>query len=323
MTIEKPVYTTYNFNRVNIEAAKTMTVNYYIIDRLSQIYTSGTFDVRKTNNFTVCYKLHQRDRNLYSNTLGSNKEEDIVKFEDAPVTVKLSNILDQFVTNKSDRQSLPNLEQIRAQILQDKNQILAEYKEQQFDVKPFNDNRFESVVVVHHPGGPTGTGFFLREDLVLTNYHVIEGAKYIEMTMFDGQETFGRVFTFDIRLDLALIKVQARGKPLILYNKRSLPLGATVETIGHPSGYNFSITRGVISALREIKSAYAPGGKPILFIQTDAAINPGNSGGPLFFRDKVIGINTQKVAATEIEGLGFAIHYSEILNFLAKVDEGV
>lgn len=77
-----------------------------------------------------------------------------------------------------------------------------------------------------------------------------------------------------------------------------------------------SITRGVASAIRKLPSKYAPDANKVLFIQTDASINPGNYGGPLFLGDKVIGVNTQKPVETEIEGLGFAIHYSEVLNFI-------
>jgi hypothetical protein len=110
--------------------------------------------------------------------------------------------------------------------------------------------------------------------------------------------------------------------PSSLYDNQTLPLGETVEAIGHPGGLEFSITRGIISGLREITSTYAPGGKPIRFIQTDAAMNPGNSGGPLFLNNNVIGVNTQKVASIAIEGLGFAIHYSELSDFLSRVTKG-
>ena len=73
----------------------------------------------------------------------------------------------------------------------------------------------------------------------------------------------------------------------------------------------------MISALRRLPSTYAPGGKEILFVQTDAAINPGNSGGPLFIEDEVVGMNTQKLAKVEVEGLGFALHFSEINAFMS------
>jgi serine protease Do len=139
--------------------------------------------------------------------------------------------------------------------------------------------------------------------------------------MFNGEKTFGKVVASDIRLDLALIKTQARETPLEFYVGNTLPLGGGVEAIGHPSGLEFSITRGIISAQRELQSSYAPGGKPIVFIQTDTVVNPGNSGGSLFIEDKVIGIITKKLAATEVEGLGFAIHYSELDKFMSKYEK--
>jgi serine protease Do len=146
--------------------------------------------------------------------------------------------------------------------------------------------------VVHNPQGGYGSGFFVRPDMVLTNYHVIENAKYVEMKLYDGQETFGKVVKTDVRLDIALIKVQQRGKPLRLSNSRNIDLGSAVDAIGHPKGLEFSVSRGVVSGLRKLRSLYSPGGKKILFIQTDASINPGNSGGPLFLGDEVIGMNT-------------------------------
>ncbi|MFH2061058.1 MAG: S1C family serine protease [Pseudomonadota bacterium] len=321
-TIDKPVFNQYSFNKVSIETAKIMTINYYIIDRISNSYKKDAFDVRQNRNFTVCYNIRDEDPDKWSHVSGIDKEDDVKNFEESPATVKLSSILDQNSSGENTHQKTPDLVQIREDILKDRNRILTELKKHQFDAKPSDDNRFKSIVVVYHPGGKVGTGFFVSDDLVMTNYHVIEGSKYVEMKTFDGQETFGKIIASDIRLDLALVKVQTRGDPLIFYKDRTLPLGATVEAIGHPKGLEFSITRGVISALREIESAYAPGGKLIRFVQTDAAINPGNSGGPLFLGDKVIGVNTQKLASTEIEGLGFAIHYSDVSVFIGKYIKG-
>jgi serine protease Do len=67
-----------------------------------------------------------------------------------------------------------------------------------------------------------------------------------------------------------------------------------------------------------LPSRYDPDGKAIHFIQTDVAINPGNSGGPLYLDDKVVGVNTKKLVSEEIEGLSFAVHYSEVIKFLEK-----
>lgn len=323
MTLEVPVYSPYQFNRMGIRGSKTMTVNYYVIDFVAKTYYAGVFDASQQNDFTVEYGLHDNDRNYRSNLSGSNIEGDVTKFEETSITVDLSKIIEHSLSDTSNHKPLTNDKHLMSDMLERKNRVLTELAKKRFDAKPAaDDKRFQSVVVVHHPGGKIGSGFFVRDDLVITNFHVIEGAKFIEMKMFNGQETFGKVIESDIRLDLALIKTQSRGNPVVLYDNQILPLGETVEAIGHPGGLEFSITRGIISGLREITSTYAPGGKPIRFVQTDAAMNPGNSGGPLFLNNKVIGLNTQKVASIAIEGLGFAIHYSELSDFLSRVTKG-
>lgn len=181
-----------------------------------------------------------------------------------------------------------------------------------------NDPRFETVVVIANPKGSTGSGFFVKPDIVLTNYHVIEGVQFVEMKLHSGLETFGKVIKSDVRLDLALVKVQARGTPVAFHNG-PIQLGQTVEAIGHPKGLNFTITRGIVSALRSRPSIFAVGGKEVLFVQTDTSINPGNSGGPLFLGDKVIAVNDNKMVGKGVEGIGFSIHYSEILDFMEGI----
>jgi len=323
MTLEVPVYSHYEFNRMGIRGSKTMTVNYYVVDFVAKTYYAGVFDASQQKDFTVVYGIHDNDRNYRSNLSGSNTEGDVTKFEETPITVDLSKIIGHSLSDTSNHKPLTSDKQLMSDMLERKNRVLAELAKKRFDAKPAaEDKRFQSVVVVHHPGGKSGGGFFVRDDLVITNFHVIEGAKFIEMKMFNGQETFGKVIESDIRLDLALIKTQSRGNPVVLYDSQTLPLGETVEAIGHPSGLEFSITRGIISGLREIPSTYAPGGKPIRFIQTDAAMSPGNSGGPLFLNNKVIGVNTQKLASIAIQGLGFAIHYSELADFLSRATKG-
>lgn len=180
-----------------------------------------------------------------------------------------------------------------------------------------NDPRFDSVVVILNPKGALGTGFFVTPDLVMTNYHVVEGVKFVEMKLYNGTETFGKVVKSDVRLDLALVKVQTRGTPVKFFEGNTLDLGSTVEAIGHPKGLTLTITRGVVSAVRKKKSVFAVGGKDVMFVQTDAAINPGNSGGPLFLNEKVIAVNNNKLAGGS-EGLGFSIHYSEVAEFMKE-----
>lgn len=317
VSLEKPVYADYNYNRTYVDAGKVMSVNYYVIDLAERAYFKSFMTINEKREFTIAYQLRDNDPNLAEHRANSQSEEQVKRFEQAAMSVPLSAILGHYLENRGQRKPLPAIAALRREMLKDKNLALTRYAENTFDARPLNDPRFDSVVVVYNPEGKVGSGFFVKPDLVLTNYHVIEGASFIEMKLYDGQETFGKVVKTDIRLDLALVKVQARGKPVRLFTGNTVDLGTSADAIGHPNGLNFSITRGVVSALRKLHSTYAPGGKQILFIQTDAAINPGNSGGPLFLGDRVVGMNTQKLARVEVEGLGFALHYSEIKRFLS------
>ena len=192
---------------------------------------------------------------------------------------------------------------------------MANAKKEDYGFDKKKDKRFESVVVVSNSKG-FGTGFYITDDIVLTNYHVVDEQKFIELKKFDGVETFGKVIAKDVRLDLALVRVQDRGVPLKFYGKRELEIGATVEAIGHPKGYRFTLSRGVISTIREHAAITWVQGKPVLFVQTDTPINQGNSGGPLFLGDLVIGVNDFGHNKQVSEGLNFSIHYSEVFKFL-------
>lgn len=314
-TLVEPVYRSYRFNRTTIEAAKVATVRYYVIDKRAGIWLNDTFDVRESAAFTVDYGRHADDRNRGAR----DDEADVAAFEAAPVEVKLSEILARFARLAPTAQALPSLEQIQAQILADRNAAIAAQQARSYDAAAAaGDSRFESVVVLYHPEGGLGSGFYVASDVVLTNFHVIERAQFLELKLFNGMATTGKVIAGDARLDLALVKVATRGLPVTFFAERSLPLGAEVELVGHPDGLEFSITRGVVSALRELDSLTVPGGEKVRFVQTDAAINGGNSGGPLFLDGRVIGVATWKLAAVELEGLSFAIHYGEVLDFLAR-----
>jgi serine protease Do len=319
MTLTKPIYTPYKFNKASIDAAKVGTVNYYVIDKVEKSFVRGTFDIRETKSFMVAYGLHENDRNRSTHLSSTDAEKSVLQFESAPVTVPLSQILEKF--RSGVRKPLPATADLRTELAAAKNKVIAAASARSYSVAPIQDKRFDSVVVVRHPGGGLGSGFYVRDDLVVTNYHVIRDANYVELHLHGGAETFGKVIARDVRLDLALIKVQARGNPVAFYTDRALAIGQSVDAIGHPKGLEFSLSRGVVSGMREIPSSFAPSGRPVRFIQTDAAINPGNSGGPLFAGEKVVGVNTQKLAMHAIEGLGFAVHYGEVLDFLEK--EGV
>jgi S1-C subfamily serine protease len=157
-----------------------------------------------------------------------------------------------------------------------------------------------------------GSGFILdKGGHVLTNYHVIEGANRGVKVMLSNKKSYdAKVVGSDKAHDLALLQIDAPNlQPVTLADSSELSVGQKVYAIGNPFGLAGTMTRGIISAIRPIRSAE---GAPIEdAIQTDAAINPGNSGGPLLnSRGEVIGINTMILSnngADQSAGIGFAI----------------
>lgn len=319
MTLTEPVYQDYRFSASDLTARKAVTANYYVVDARGHSYFKSVFDMGEEKNFRIAYNLHEKDKSLDTHLKQYEREESVKKFDEAPVTVRLSEVLAQFTAKGGGSKPFKSLAALRDEMLVDKNKALAEHRqrEQNQAATTQQDPRFDSVVVILNPKGSLGTGFYVAPDLILTNYHVVEGAQFVEMKLRNGLETFGKIVKSDVRLDLALVRVQARGNP-VQFHAGAIPLGATVEAIGHPKGLEFSITRGVVSALRKQPSPFGVGGKEVLFVQTDTPINPGNSGGPLFLNNQVVAVNDNKFSAKGIEGIGFAVHYTEVQDFLRE-----
>ncbi|MDM8142636.1 S1C family serine protease [Megamonas hypermegale] len=155
----------------------------------------------------------------------------------------------------------------------------------------------------------TGSGVIFRSDgYIVTNNHVIDGAKDITVALSDGRTLKASLIGTDPYTDLAVIKVDAENLPTAEFgDSDDIMVGEPAIAIGNPMGLEFqgSVTAGVISALNRTLNI---GDNRVKLLQTDAAINPGNSGGALVNADgKVIGINSAKLAATGVEGMGFAI----------------
>jgi len=150
------------------------------------------------------------------------------------------------------------------------------------------------------------SGFIVRSDgYVLTNNHVVEGAKEIVVTLADGRKFNGKIMGRDSINDLAIVKIEAKNLPAVqLGDSDAIRPGDFAIAIGNPYGLQHTVTAGIISGLaRSLDGDPSEAG---IYIQTDAAINRGNSGGPLINIDgKVVGINTAIIA--QAQGLGFAI----------------
>lgn len=169
-----------------------------------------------------------------------------------------------------------------------------------------------------------GTGFVIDSDgHIVTNYHVVQDATYLEVAFSSGLKAVAVVVGLDTDSDLAIIKVDVGSehlRPLALGDSEQLQVGEIVVAIGNPFGLSGSMTTGIVSSLgRSLDSLNAsPGGQLFTagdLIQTDAAINPGNSGGPLLnMRGEVVGVNRairtfnfNEDGDTLNSGIGFAV----------------
>lgn len=167
-----------------------------------------------------------------------------------------------------------------------------------------------------------GSGFIISNDgYILTNNHVVEGADSVLVRMNDRREFDAQVIGTDPRSDLALLRIEAKGLPVLkLATHDDLGVGEWVLAIGSPFGLDYSVTAGIVSAKgrslpTERNENYVP------FIQTDVAINPGNSGGPLFnLKGEVVGVNSQIFTRSGGSiGLSFAIPASVARNVVAQL----
>ena len=174
------------------------------------------------------------------------------------------------------------------------------------------------------------------ELLIVSNNHVVESADTLTVTFIDGSEAQAQVKGLDSDMDLAVIAVSLNDlsddtKNAItvatLGSSDDLKLGEPVIAIGNALGYGQSVTNGIVSALnREITlengSTGLENGSTGTFIQTNAAINPGNSGGALLnMNGEVIGINSNKIGGTAVEGMGYAIPITSASPIIADLME--
>ncbi|RJF95283.1 Do family serine endopeptidase [Noviherbaspirillum saxi] len=157
------------------------------------------------------------------------------------------------------------------------------------------------------PAGSLGSGFIVSQDgYILTNAHVISDTDEVTVKLISKREYKAKVIGADPYTDVALLKIDATGLPVVKIGDPSkLEAGEWVAAIGAPFGFDNSVTVGVVSA----KGRVLPNGSYVPFIQTDVAVNPGNSGGPLFStRGEVVGINSQIYSQTGgYMGISFAI----------------
>ena len=168
-----------------------------------------------------------------------------------------------------------------------------------------------------------GSGFILKDNYILTNFHVVEDATEVTVSLSDRREFVAEIVGVDPLSDLALLIVDGENLPQIRTgDSDELKVGDWVVAIGSPFSFDFSVTAGIVSAKgRSIQNNNI--GNYVPFLQTDVAINPGNSGGPLFDLDgKVVGINSQIYSRSGgYQGLAFAIPINVAVDVAKQIME--
>ena len=177
------------------------------------------------------------------------------------------------------------------------------------------EDAVKSVIIITTDSGQ-GTGFIISEGgYIVTNYHVIQGAAYIEAVTYEQEIINAITIGYSQDFDIALLKIPGNRDALTLANSENIQIGEKVIAIGNPFGLEFSVTGGIVSAV------HRPGINGIeAYVQIDAPLNPGNSGGPLINTEgKVMGINNFKVG--QAESLGFALESNYMKNAINEISQ--
>ena len=168
----------------------------------------------------------------------------------------------------------------------------------------------------------SGSGFIITADgYIVTNYHVVDGAHEVSVTMQDGSSYDAAIIGGDEDYDVAVLKIEGTFTPVVVGDSGKLKIGETIAAIGNPLGeLTFSMSQGIVSCTDR---AINVDGTPFNMIQIDASINPGNSGGPLVNTyGEVIGIVSAKYtsySSTTVEGIGFAIPMNDVIALIEDI----
>lgn len=315
-TTRTAVYEPYTFQTADISISKSVTWSIFVGPKSGPV-EKFLVPLEASHVFTVAYKIDDRDPDSLKLSGKYQREKEAEDWESQDINGSLGQVL----TGKPERLLNQSWSSAASSLVSAQLAILPTKLPQTNTAYSVNDSgksdaRSASVVVVR-TADRMGAGFFVTNNLIVTNAHVVTGQHYVSIKTFDGQSISGKVENEDRRRDLALIRVSGIGTPVVLSRKDVL-VGSSVDVIGHPKGLEYSLTRGIVSQVRELPPVSGIGGGLVEYIQLDASISPGNSGGPLFQNGEVIGVATWKVSATDAENLNFAIHRDELFGFLRE-----
>jgi len=310
--IRDPVYQFYEYELRRLDLVREVELAVVVLDRNSDMGSKFVVPHVVRRNYETALGLSAFDRKKRHRAI--DLAEKMTELETEPLAIDTADL----VRFTSSFQGTPanNPEQMLASLKPATQAVSTKASRSANGAsETVSPQAIQSVVVVQDGLGSVGAGFFVRDRLIVSNHHVVESVRIVEITGADGHSQFGRVVYNDIDADLVFIQVERSGRPLSLF-EGPIPIGDTVFAIGHPMGLRFSVSRGSVSAVRDVRTEL---GSSLRTVQTDSAINPGSSGGPLLLDGRVIGVNTFKLG--DSVGLGFAIHHDRLREALAAHDQ--
>jgi S1-C subfamily serine protease len=302
--IVNEVYSDYQYSVDTINAESKISGNVYLFNKSENWYRKSVVEFSSSETFKLSPNAKDSDKLKYS----SASEVEI--WLNKPHGLKLPSM------RFSDKSGIKKVNSaFNLSVLSKPTSVKKDITDIENAPKFLPDPRFSQIVKVKNLNGSFGTGFYFKKGMILTNAHVISDNDKVIVFNHLGQKATATLVARDDALDIAMLKTELVGTPVKFASAKIMGAGQTVQAIGHPNGFDYSITSGVISGVRAFTS---DSGDQFNYIQTDAAISPGNSGGPLYLKNHVIGMNTFKRVGKDIDGLAFSIHYEEIMNFIIQ-----
>ena len=302
-TLTKKTYEDYSYVVTNSLVTKPIQVKIVSLNKSSG-FDIISYTLETKQNFRFADGLNSKDRSS-SNSEFHNDSEVKLFINKKPIQAELlAPIVKNFVVKNNEVSTFKNY----------KRTSLANKKSVNTDSK--HEKILSNSIVLIKTRTGIGSGFYIKPNYILTNQHVVGSSPIVKISKKDGSTTSGVVMAYDESLDLALVAVpELNGTPLQLKSKRP-QIGENVLAYGHPKGYQYSVSKGIVSSERKLPVRSAALTKMVTYVQSDVAMSPGNSGGPLLQNGAVIGVASWKRIDSGSEGLSFSVSSREVLDWL-------